>query len=199
VMRASVADFILRRDQYERGDASPQEFSPPFPPIHPEPKPSPPQGDGPTTRAGLCSWTRWRTRASRIVRLSLTRDVGALTVEAGRSGERPARAPRKRRSGLTWPLPAQPTTKRALLVPGTRRHYSAGGWGTTFAVWASRPSIWARRDKRLRVYCSLACQYEQRSADYRTRPDRKANLLRGRQVRDRKAKGQPAESVVIFS
>jgi hypothetical protein len=53
--------------------------------------------------------------------------------------------------------------------------------------------------KRLRVYCSLACQYEQRLADYRKRPDLKANLLRGRQVRDRKAKGQPAKSVVIFS
>jgi endogenous inhibitor of DNA gyrase (YacG/DUF329 family) len=53
--------------------------------------------------------------------------------------------------------------------------------------------------KRLKRFCSLACQYEQRSADYRTRPDLKANLLRGRQVRDRKAKGQPAKSVVIFS
>jgi hypothetical protein len=31
------------------------------------------------------------------------------------------------------------------------------------------------------------------------RPDLKANLLRGRQVRDRKAKGQRVESVVIFS
>jgi endogenous inhibitor of DNA gyrase (YacG/DUF329 family) len=53
--------------------------------------------------------------------------------------------------------------------------------------------------KRLRVYCSLACQYEQRSADYRKRPDLKANLLRGRQVRERKARGQSVESVVIFS
>jgi hypothetical protein len=53
--------------------------------------------------------------------------------------------------------------------------------------------------KRLKVYCSLDCQYEQRSADYRKRPDLKANLLHGRQVRDQKAKGQPAQSVVIFS
>jgi endogenous inhibitor of DNA gyrase (YacG/DUF329 family) len=53
--------------------------------------------------------------------------------------------------------------------------------------------------KRLKVFCSLACQYEQRSADYRKRSDLKANLLRGRQVRDRKAKGQRAESAVIFS
>jgi endogenous inhibitor of DNA gyrase (YacG/DUF329 family) len=53
--------------------------------------------------------------------------------------------------------------------------------------------------KRLKVYCSLDCQYEQRSADYRKRPDLKANLLRGQQVRDRKAKGQSAKSVVIFS
>jgi hypothetical protein len=53
--------------------------------------------------------------------------------------------------------------------------------------------------RRLKVYCSLACQYEQRAIDYRKRPDLKANLLRGRRVRDRKAKGQPAESVVIFS
>jgi endogenous inhibitor of DNA gyrase (YacG/DUF329 family) len=53
--------------------------------------------------------------------------------------------------------------------------------------------------QRLKRFCSLACQYEQRSVDYRKRPDLKANLLRGRQVRDRKAKGQPTESVVIFS
>jgi endogenous inhibitor of DNA gyrase (YacG/DUF329 family) len=53
--------------------------------------------------------------------------------------------------------------------------------------------------QRLKRFCSLACQYEQRSIDYRKRPDLKANLLRGRRVRDRKAKGQPTESVVIFS
>ena len=53
--------------------------------------------------------------------------------------------------------------------------------------------------KRLKRFCSLACQYEQRSADYRKRPDLKANLLRGRQVRDRKAKGQLAQSMAIFS
>ena len=53
--------------------------------------------------------------------------------------------------------------------------------------------------KRLKRFCSLACHYEQRSADYRKRPDLKANLLRGRQVRERKARGQSVESVVIFA
>jgi hypothetical protein len=53
--------------------------------------------------------------------------------------------------------------------------------------------------KRLQVYCSLECQYEARSAAYRERPDIKANLKRAELVRRRKAKGQPVESVVIFS
>jgi endogenous inhibitor of DNA gyrase (YacG/DUF329 family) len=53
--------------------------------------------------------------------------------------------------------------------------------------------------KRLKRFCSLACQYAQRSVDYQARPDIQATLSRGRRVRDRKAKGQPAESVVIFS
>lgn len=53
--------------------------------------------------------------------------------------------------------------------------------------------------KRLKVYCSLECQYEARSAEYRERPDIQLTLKRGRRIRDRTAKGQPAESVVIFS
>jgi endogenous inhibitor of DNA gyrase (YacG/DUF329 family) len=53
--------------------------------------------------------------------------------------------------------------------------------------------------KRLKVYCSLDCQYQQRSIDYQARPDIQATLSRGRRVWDRKAKGQPAESVVIFA
>jgi hypothetical protein len=39
----------------------------------------------------------------------------------------------------------------------------------------------------------------QRSAEYRMRPDLKANLKRAELVRRRKATGYPAESVVIFS
>jgi endogenous inhibitor of DNA gyrase (YacG/DUF329 family) len=53
--------------------------------------------------------------------------------------------------------------------------------------------------KRLRVYCSLACQYEQRSIDYRARPDIQDTLKRGRRTQARTAKGRPAERVVIFS
>jgi uncharacterized Zn finger protein (UPF0148 family) len=53
--------------------------------------------------------------------------------------------------------------------------------------------------KRLRVYCSPACQYEQRSADYRKRADIQATLKRGRRTQARTAKGRPAERVVIFS
>jgi endogenous inhibitor of DNA gyrase (YacG/DUF329 family) len=53
--------------------------------------------------------------------------------------------------------------------------------------------------KRLEVFCSLACQYEQRSADYRKRADIQAILKRGRRTQARTAKGQPAERVVIFS
>jgi endogenous inhibitor of DNA gyrase (YacG/DUF329 family) len=44
--------------------------------------------------------------------------------------------------------------------------------------------------KRLKVYCSLECQYGARSAEYQER----AEL-----VRRRKAKGQRDESIVIFS
>jgi hypothetical protein len=80
VMRASVADFILRRDQYERGDASPQEFSPPFPPIHPEPKPSPPQGDDPRPGPGCAAGRGGGLGHPALCVFSLTRDVGALTV-----------------------------------------------------------------------------------------------------------------------
>jgi endogenous inhibitor of DNA gyrase (YacG/DUF329 family) len=36
--------------------------------------------------------------------------------------------------------------------------------------------------KRLKVYCSLECQYEARSAEYQSRADIKANLKRGRKV-----------------
>ena len=57
----------------------------------------------------------------------------------------------------------------------------------------------ATTTKRLKVYCSLECQYEARSASYRNRPDIRANLKRAELVRRRKAKGRPAESVVIFS
>jgi hypothetical protein len=53
--------------------------------------------------------------------------------------------------------------------------------------------------KRLKRFCSLECQYEARSAEYRGRTDIKANLKRAELIRRRKAKGQPAESVVIFS
>jgi hypothetical protein len=53
--------------------------------------------------------------------------------------------------------------------------------------------------KRLKVYCSLECQYEARSAEYGGRADIKANLKRAELIRRRKAKGHPAESVVIFS
>ena len=53
--------------------------------------------------------------------------------------------------------------------------------------------------KRLKRFCSVACQYQQRSADYRERADIKANLKRAELVRRRKAKGQPTESVVVFS
>jgi endogenous inhibitor of DNA gyrase (YacG/DUF329 family) len=63
--------------------------------------------------------------------------------------------------------------------------------GTTFERTATT--------KRLKVYCSLECQYEARSAEYQGRADIKANLRRAELVRRRKAKGQPAESVVIFS
>ena len=52
--------------------------------------------------------------------------------------------------------------------------------------------------KRLQVYCSLDCQYEQRSTDYRERVDIRANLKRAELVRKRKARGQAAESVVVF-
>jgi endogenous inhibitor of DNA gyrase (YacG/DUF329 family) len=51
---------------------------------------------------------------------------------------------------------------------------------------------------RKRVYCTTACQYEARSAEYRNRPDIKANLKRAQRVRRRRAKGQPDESTVIF-
>jgi hypothetical protein len=57
----------------------------------------------------------------------------------------------------------------------------------------------AATTKRLKRFCSLACQYEQRSDEYRTRPDIQATLKRGRRIRDRIAKGQPAESVVVIS
>jgi hypothetical protein len=40
----------------------------------------------------------------------------------------------------------------------------------------------AARTKRLKVYCSLECQYEARSAEYQERPDIKANLNRGRRT-----------------
>jgi endogenous inhibitor of DNA gyrase (YacG/DUF329 family) len=53
--------------------------------------------------------------------------------------------------------------------------------------------------KRLKVYCSLECQYEARSAEYGARADIKANLKRAELVRRRKAKGPSAESLVIFS
>jgi hypothetical protein len=53
--------------------------------------------------------------------------------------------------------------------------------------------------KRVKVYCSLACQYEERSADYRKRADIQATLKRGRRTQARTAKGRPAERVVIFS
>jgi endogenous inhibitor of DNA gyrase (YacG/DUF329 family) len=36
--------------------------------------------------------------------------------------------------------------------------------------------------KRLQVYCSLECQYEQRSIDYQARPDITTNLRRGRRA-----------------
>ena len=52
--------------------------------------------------------------------------------------------------------------------------------------------------KRLKVYCSLECQYETRSADYQGRADIKTNLKRAVLVRRRKAKGQPAKSVVYL-
>ena len=53
--------------------------------------------------------------------------------------------------------------------------------------------------KRLQRFCSTECQYQARSIDYQTRPDIQATLKRGRRIRDRIAKGQPAQSVVIFS
>jgi hypothetical protein len=53
--------------------------------------------------------------------------------------------------------------------------------------------------KRLKRYCSLEYQYEARSVEYRGRADIKANLRRAEPVRRRKAKGQPAESVVYVS
>ena len=40
---------------------------------------------------------------------------------------------------------------------------------------------------------------QERSADYQARPDIQAALKRASRVRRRKAQGQPAESVVIFS
>ncbi len=52
--------------------------------------------------------------------------------------------------------------------------------------------------KRLEVYCSLECQYEARSAEYRGRADINANLKWAELVRRRKAKGQPAESVLVL-
>jgi hypothetical protein len=52
--------------------------------------------------------------------------------------------------------------------------------------------------KRLQVYCSLECQYEARSAEYRNRPDIKANLQRAQRIRRRRAKGQSDDSTVIF-
>jgi hypothetical protein len=53
--------------------------------------------------------------------------------------------------------------------------------------------------KRLKVYCSLECQYAARSAEYQGRADVKANLKRAELVQRRKAKGQPAVSVVYLS
>jgi endogenous inhibitor of DNA gyrase (YacG/DUF329 family) len=40
----------------------------------------------------------------------------------------------------------------------------------------------AATTKRKRLYCSLECQYEQRSTEYRARPDIKANLRRRRKA-----------------
>jgi endogenous inhibitor of DNA gyrase (YacG/DUF329 family) len=57
----------------------------------------------------------------------------------------------------------------------------------------------ATTTKRVKVYCSTGCQYEARSAEYQGRADLLARLKRGRLIQSRKAKGQPAESVVIIS
>jgi hypothetical protein len=52
--------------------------------------------------------------------------------------------------------------------------------------------------KRLKRFCTLACQYEMRSAEYRTRPDIQATLKRANRIRRRRAKGQPDERTAIF-
>jgi hypothetical protein len=56
----------------------------------------------------------------------------------------------------------------------------------------------AATTRRAQVYCSVECQYEARSAEYRTAPDIEANLRRAQRIRRRKAQGLPLENKVVF-